>query len=56
MPGILLGTERNNGDQAELPSPHRAHRAPDLHVAGGGLKSQGTGQEPEKESQGTVEL
>lgn len=45
MPGILLGPERNNNEQTDLPSPQRAHTVPGLHVERGALQNQGPGEE-----------
>lgn len=47
---------RNNGEQANLSSPQGTHRAPGSYAGGGALKTQGTGEDPEKESQDMVGL
>lgn len=55
MHRTLLGIERNNDGQTDLPSPHKTHKTPGLHAGEGTLKIQGTGEELKKENQETVE-
>lgn len=49
---ILLGIERNNDGQRDVPSPRKTHKTPGLHAGEGALKTQGTGEELEKEKSG----
>lgn len=38
---ILLGIERNDDGQTDIPSPHKTHKTPGLHAGEGVLKLQG---------------
>lgn len=49
---ILLGIERNNDGQRDLPSPRKTHKTPGLDAGEGALKTQSPGEELEKGKSG----